>query len=107
MMNSNKVTILDLRVPMTAVYELGGHENHVNSVTWAPNCSAHLSTGGDDAQTFIWDLEGPHSAGNKAGHLEPMLAYRSKEEVTVIQWPIPSPQWICISFNNEMQMLKI
>lgn len=107
MMNSNKVTVLDLRVPMVAVYELGGHENYVNSIAWAPNSNVHLSTGGDDAQTLIWDLEGPHSAGSKAHRLEPMLAYRSQEEVTVIQWPIPSPQWICISFSNKLQMLKI
>lgn len=37
MMNSNKVSILDLRFPMVAVRELDGHNNYVNAIAWAPN----------------------------------------------------------------------
>lgn len=36
MMNSNKVSILDLRYPMTSLHELCGHSNYVNSIAWAP-----------------------------------------------------------------------
>lgn len=37
MMNSNKVSIVDLRMPMTPTRELCGHSNCVNAVAWAPN----------------------------------------------------------------------
>jgi hypothetical protein len=70
--------------------------------------STHLSTGGDDAQTLIWDLDGPqYTNSDTTDKLEPMLAYHSEEEVTTIQWPQTNPQWICISFNNKTQMLKV
>jgi len=36
MMNSNKVSILDLRFPMTAIHELDGHSSYVNAIAWAP-----------------------------------------------------------------------
>eukprot|EP00826_Nyctotherus_ovalis_P033343 TRINITY_DN2696_c0_g4_i1.p1 TRINITY_DN2696_c0_g4~~TRINITY_DN2696_c0_g4_i1.p1 ORF type:complete len:212 (-),score=33.05 TRINITY_DN2696_c0_g4_i1:162-797(-) len=113
-MNSTKVYILDLRFPMTAMHELCGHGNYVNSIAWAPTSryqlskrSAHIATGGDDAQTLIWDLEGPQHSGDRGSRLEPMLAYHSEDEVTAIQWPFSNPQWICISFDSKMQMLKV
>lgn len=36
MMNSNKVLILDKRLPQTPLLNLAGHNDFVNSVVWAP-----------------------------------------------------------------------
>ncbi len=36
MMDSNKVTIVDIRYPMLPYLELSGHSNCVNSISWAP-----------------------------------------------------------------------
>ncbi len=70
-----------------------------------------MCTAGDDAQTLIWDLTGPQPRApgdaRPSDALEPMLAYKAEEEVTMIQWPMSSPEWICISFSNKMQMLKV
>lgn len=77
--------------------------------TYNKSSRIHICTAGDDAQTLIWDLTGPQprAAGDRQEPLEPMLAYKAEEEVTMIQWPMSNPEWICISYNNKMQMLKV
>ena len=37
MMNSNKVSVIDLRYPMAVYQELNGHSDFVNCVSWAPD----------------------------------------------------------------------
>lgn len=70
--------------------------------------SVHLSTAGDDAKVLIWDLSGPNlNNGNSADTLEPMLGYHSEEPITALQWPVSKSEWICISFSNRLQMLKV
>ncbi len=72
--------------------------------------SIYICTAGDDSQTLIWDVTGPqptHPPAERQEPLEPMLAYKAEGEVTMLQWPISNPEWICISFNRKMQMLKV
>jgi len=38
---------------------------------------------------------------------EPILAYQSEDPVTMLQWPIVYPEWMCISFNRKVQLLKV
>eukprot|EP00830_Metopus_es_P011960 TRINITY_DN250_c0_g1_i1.p1 TRINITY_DN250_c0_g1~~TRINITY_DN250_c0_g1_i1.p1 ORF type:complete len:119 (-),score=21.21 TRINITY_DN250_c0_g1_i1:21-377(-) len=104
---SNKVIIVDIRFPMLPFMELTGHTDCVNSIAWAPISSVHICTAGDDSQTLIWDLSGPGTVRPVGDQLEPMLAYKAEGEVTTLQWPMSNPEWICISFNNKMQMLKV
>ena len=55
-MDSNKVTILDIRVPSLPAAVLDGHSQCANALAWAPHSSAHICTAGDDNQALIWDL---------------------------------------------------
>lgn len=79
-MDSNKVIILDIRVPSLPAAELTGHSSCINSLAWysaappttstawrfiltaaigvarAPHSSCHLATAGDDSSALIWDL---------------------------------------------------
>lgn len=119
-MESNKTVIVDIRYPMLPFSTLTGHTNCVNSIAWGPNSGyfqniytfdrAYLCTAGDDSHTLIWDLAGQGAGRGNASqqeHLEPMLAYKAEAEVSMLQWPISNPEWICISFNDKMQMLKV
>ncbi len=59
---------------------------------------------------LIWDLTGPQSlavSGEQAEPLEPVLTYKSEAEVTMMQWPVSHPKWICILFNNKLRMLQV
>jgi len=66
-----------------------------------------LASSGDDIQTYIWNTSMNQS--REAGTIvaEPILAYHSEDPVTMLQWPIAYPEWICISFNRKMQLLKV
>lgn len=71
--------------------------------------SIHIATAGDDEQVLIWDLSVSRSINPERCHsnLEPILSYHARKEVTGIQWPISKPEWIIISFENKLQMLKV
>jgi hypothetical protein len=55
-MDSNKVIILDIRVPSLPAAVLDGHSQCVNGLAWAPHSSCHICTAADDNQALIWDL---------------------------------------------------
>lgn len=70
----------------------------------------YICTAGDDSHTLIWDLaqqSGARGNAERPDPLEPMLAYKAEAEISTLQWPISNPEWICISFNKKMQMLKV
>jgi len=81
-MDSNKVIILDIRVPSLPAAVLDGHSQCVNALAWAPHSSCHICTAGDDNQALIWDLA-------KLGQqqiTDPILAYYAESEVNQLQW---------------------
>nr|APG16027.1 WD40 [Fagopyrum tataricum] len=103
LMDSNKVVILDIRVPTMPVAELERHGASVNAIAWAPQSSRHICSAGDDAQALIWEL--PTVAG-PAG-IDPLSCYSAASEINQLQWSATQPDWISIAFANKLQMLKV
>ena len=59
-------------------------------------------TGGDDCQALIWDLT----------HIpkpitEPILAYNAEAEINTLQWSAAQPEWVAITFNKKLQILRV
>jgi len=102
LMDQSQVVILDIRAPSVPVAELQGHTQCVNSIAWAPHSSCHICTGGDDAQALIWDL----SAMPKP-ITEPILAYNAEAEINTLQWSSSQPEWVAITFNKKLQILRV
>ena len=72
--------------------------------------SIHICTAGDDTQTLIWDLTNTQAVsvtGEQPELLEPLLTYKAEAEVTMLQWPIANPKWVCVVFNDKLQMLQV
>ena len=101
--DAHKTTILDIRLPLHPVTELGGHSAPLTAISWAPHSPGHLCSAGDDTQSLIWNL------GNLAQEekLEPILAYSAASEINNMEWNGVSPDWIGISFANSLQILRI
>lgn len=102
MMDQNGIMILDIRNPSVPVAELNGHTGPVNSIAWAPHSSCHICTGGDDSQALIWDLGAMPKPIN-----EPMLAYTAEGEINQLQWSIGQPDWVAITFDKRVQVLRV
>lgn len=81
-MDSQKIIILDIRVPSLPAAVLDGHSQCVNALAWAPHSSCHICTAGDDNQALIWDLS---TLGQKQIS-DPILAYYADSEVNQLQW---------------------
>lgn len=106
-MDSNELVILDIRVPSLPCAKLKGHSQCVNSVAWAPHSSCHLGTAGDDGLALIWDIS----------HLpkpidSPLLAYEAGQgkagnEIDMLQWSRTQPDFIAITFDKKLQILRV
>eukprot|EP01113_Clastostelium_recurvatum_P045757 TRINITY_DN7912_c0_g1_i1.p1 TRINITY_DN7912_c0_g1~~TRINITY_DN7912_c0_g1_i1.p1 ORF type:complete len:327 (+),score=82.95 TRINITY_DN7912_c0_g1_i1:126-1106(+) len=101
-MDSQKVIILDIRVPSIPAAELQGHGAALNSLAWAPHSSCHICTAGDDRQALIWDLSNMPKPVD-----EPILAYQAEAEVNQLQWSLLQPDWISIAFGQKVQILRV
>jgi len=102
-MDSNKVVVLDIRVPSLPAAKLEGHTQCVNALAWAPHSSCHICTAGDDTQALIWDL----STMPKQPIEDPILAYYAESEVNQLQWSKTQPDWVAICFDKKLQVLRV
>ncbi|KAJ5073095.1 wd repeat containing protein [Anaeramoeba ignava] len=102
LMESEKVVILDIRIPSIPVTELEGHNASINSIAWAPHSSCHICTSGEDRQALIWDLS---KVPNPIE--EPVLGYTAEREINNLQWSSARNDWIAISFANKTQILRV
>ena len=77
------------------------HTDCVNTMAWAPHASSYIASAGDDAQTFIWDI-------NIAGPVKsPVHACAAEDAVTQLQWFNTQPDRIAICYNNCLKILRL
>jgi WD repeat-containing protein 68 len=102
LMDQHQVVILDIRAPSVPVAELFGHTQNVNTLAWAPHSSCHLCTAGDDRQALLWDLtQMPKPIS------EPVLCYNAEGEINNLQWSSNQPEWVAITCNRKVQVLRV
>jgi DDB1- and CUL4-associated factor 7 len=101
-LDSNQVTVLDIRMPSVPAATLSGHEAPVNSLAWAPHSSCHLCTAAEDQHALIWDLSPLPSPVE-----DPILAYGAGEKINQVQWSSSHTDWISIAFANKLQILRV
>jgi len=129
-LDSERVIILDVRVPSVAVTELVGHIGALNSVAWAPHSAHHICTAGktillclhtllinnyeaDDHQALVWDVSAlSQQSSNTISQgspplYEPILSYRAGAEINQLSWSGSQTEWVAVGFGNTVQALKI
>uniref|UniRef100_A0A915DMG8 Uncharacterized protein n=1 Tax=Ditylenchus dipsaci TaxID=166011 RepID=A0A915DMG8_9BILA len=97
---SNEVVILDVRAPCRPIAKFSNHRGSVNGIAWAPHSTVHICTAGSDRQALIWQM-------NHFNKDEPILAYNAEGEIAQIHWGTRNNQWICICFNNHLEILRV
>lgn len=101
-MDGNQTFIIDIRQPSKPVSTLNNHQACVNALAWAPHSSCHICTAGDDKQTLIWDLQ-----KMPAPIEDPILAYQAGGEVNNMQWSSAQAEWVAITFNRNLEILRV
>eukprot|EP00039_Didymoeca_costata_P023771 m.8200 g.8200 ORF g.8200 m.8200 type:complete len:400 (-) comp3853_c0_seq1:103-1302(-) len=107
-LDSKEVTILDLRSPPRPAATLGtvsGHSAGVNGIAWAPNSSYYICTAGDDKKALIWDISS--SRPNVDSVIEPCLAYDAGGPINQVNWSAVSAEWIAISYDKTLEVLRV
>ncbi len=100
-LESNRVTILDIRNFAYTYQELKGHTNYVNSIAWSPEHSCHICSAGDDSRALIWDLR-----KSSEEIKDPLLVYDAESPIISLNWA-KNKDWICIGFENFIELLKV
>lgn len=106
-MDSAKVIVLDIRVPSIPVATLdhktpASPHNNVNAIAWAPHTAVHLATAGDGCQALIWDISNVHKRVE-----DPVLSYNARAPISNLQWSSSFPDWMAITFENRLQLLRV
>ncbi|XP_078442538.1 transducin/WD40 repeat-like superfamily protein [Wolffia australiana] len=104
LLDSNRVVVLDIRLPGSPVAELKKHRASVNAVAWAPHSPGLLCSAGDDGQALVWDLSAKGMVGRE--DVEPRLGYSAGAEINQLQWSPAHPEWVGIAFADKVQMLR-
>ena len=100
-LESNRITIIDIRSAAYPYQELKGHASYVNSIAWAPNMSCHICSAGDDSRALIWDLR------KSAEEIkDPMMVYDAVAPIINLNWS-HNAEWICIGFDDNIELLKL
>jgi WD repeat-containing protein 68 len=119
--NSNKVIIIDMRMPGLPVATLDGslggiNPASINLIKWHPS-SNYLLTGGDDCQALIWDCNKLHQSKifstttptTESGiYIDtPVLAYQDDLEVNNVCWRGVEGDWIGVVSGKGLQAVKL
>ena len=100
-LDSNTINVLDIRLPSIPVYTLTGHNNCVNTLSWSPVHGSHLLTGADDHQAYLWDIQ------RSVMTIEPTFVYSTDSEINNIAWSSVDPEWVAISKNKDLDIIRI
>ena len=107
MYESSEIIIIDLRYPNILYEKLINHELNVNAISWSPNFSQYICSGGEDGRVLLWDLVSESSENILNSLIEPSFMYEIYEPINNIYWNFPFENWIIISFGNKFQILKL
>lgn len=102
-MDSNDVVIVDIRKSSKPVEILKGHDACVNGMSWSPVSQYHLCTAADDKKALIWDKQ----FEKHTGAAEPILSYEAKGPINQIHWSSFQNEWIAITYDNTLEILRI
>lgn len=97
------VYIIDSRVAMVSLVELKNHTAPVTAMSWAPLSNSHICSVGEDKQVLIWNIQS-HAENSNAG---PVLSYQAPHEIYNVSWSLSHPEWIGITFKNQVQLLRV
>lgn len=106
MMDSSQVIILDIRVPSVPVAKLEHRATmapgNVNAVCWAPHSATHLASAGDGCQALIWDIAAVPKRIENAS-----LTYNAQAPISNLQWAASFSDWLAITHDNKVQVLRV
>ncbi|KAJ2885214.1 hypothetical protein IWW38_005343 [Coemansia aciculifera] len=56
-LDSQTVSIIDIRNPGTAVVQLVGHQAPIHAISWSPTSPSQLCSAGADSRVLVWDIQ--------------------------------------------------
>jgi WD repeat-containing protein 68 len=97
------VYIIDSRVAMVSLVELKSHSAPVTAMSWAPQSHSHICSVGEDKFVLIWNIQTQLDNTNSG----PILSYKAPHEIYNVSWCNLHPEWIGITFKNQVQLLRV
>ena len=84
------------------VGHLDGHSAAINSINWAPHCASNICSAGEDHRAVIWDVGELPKAEPKM-----FLTYNAAGEINNAAWSALHPDWLAITYKQQVQLLHV
>ena len=94
------VYIFDSRNTNVSLVELKFHKEPVTGMVWAPNNHMQICSVSEDKNVIISNVQS--DAANQNNN----VCYAAPSEINNVNWCETSPEWIGITFKNQVQLLR-
>ncbi|KAI3635548.1 hypothetical protein MIR68_006186 [Amoeboaphelidium protococcarum] len=103
-------------------------QQNVNGIEWSAGVAHNLCSVGQDGQALVWDLDNVNSSKQLQSQQqqyqqeqqaqqqqqqlsnyspEPVLCYNAQAEINQVSWSTTQPEWLAISHDNILEMLRV
>ena len=99
-LESSIVYIFDSRNTNVSLVELKFHKEPVTGMVWAPNNHMQICSVSEDKNVIISNVQSDPANQNNN------VCYAAPSEINNVNWCETSPEWIGITFKNQVQLLR-
>lgn len=99
-LESSIVYIFDSRNTNVSLVELKFHKEPVTGMVWSPNNCMQICSVSEDKNVIISNVQS--DAANQNNN----VCYAAPSEINNVNWCETSPEWIGITFKNQVQLLR-
>lgn len=103
-LGSKNIEVVDTRWYSDPYYQIKGHSDLVNSITWSPLEWEYLATAGDDKKVKVWDLI---KVRHRMRVVDAANVHNGSDEIISLQWPFNAPDYIGLLYTSRFQIIKI
>lgn len=93
------VYIFDSRVLNVSLVELKLHKEPVTAMVWSPNNQTQICSVSEDKNVIISNVQNDNTSNNN-------VCYAAPDEINNVSWCLTIPEWIGITFQNRVQLLR-
>jgi DDB1- and CUL4-associated factor 7 len=101
-MDKFKITVVDIRKPLTPYTQLLGHQAAINTIAWSSSNWNKLCSGADDSLAMIWDVKDAKSLINSS-----KLECKAKGPVSNVDWSYLQKDWVALTVGKFVEVLSV
>jgi DDB1- and CUL4-associated factor 7 len=101
-MDKYKISVIDIRKPLTPYTQLLGHQGAINSISWSTSQWNKICSGSDDSLAMIWDIKDAKNVTSTS-----KLEYKARGPVSNVDWSYLQKDWVAVTVGKMVEVLSL